>query len=113
MEQNSLLDTLKKATESKLSGDYVLELLKCCFTSQKIFDICKQHLKYNYLSSEPQKKIVKFLFESHDAINVIPTIGIVGQSFREDKEVIALLSQIKKIQVANELHDNIIAEFES
>jgi replicative DNA helicase len=113
MESNALLDQLKKATENKLSGDFVIELIKCCFTSQKIFDICKQHLKYHYLQSEAQKKIVQFLFDSFEVNNVIPTIGIVGQSFTNDKDVIALLSQIKKIEISNDLHDAILSEFES
>jgi hypothetical protein len=113
MEQNSLLDSLKKATENKLSNDYVLELLKCCFTSQKIFELCKAHLKYHYLQSEPQKKIVQYLFDTFDATNAIPTIGIIGQAHLENKEVIALLSQIKKIQIVPEQHDTIINEFEN
>ncbi len=113
MNDNNLLDQLKKATENRLSGDFVTELVKCCFTTQKIFDICKAHLKYHYLQSEAQKKVVKFLFDSFDVTGTIPTVGIVGQSFTQDREVMALLSQIKKIDISNDVHEAILNEFES
>jgi energy-coupling factor transporter ATP-binding protein EcfA2/chaperonin cofactor prefoldin len=113
MEQNSLLDQFKKATEGKLSPDFVIELIKCCFTSQKIFDICKQHLKYHYLQSEAQKKVVKFLYDTHSTTNVVPTIGVTGQTFATDREVIALLAQVKKVDVHNDAHDTILNQFES
>jgi hypothetical protein len=75
--------------------------------------LCKAHLKYHYLQSEPQKKIVQYLFDTFDATNAIPTIGIIGQAHLENKEVIALLSQIKKLQVTPEQYDGIINEFEN
>jgi hypothetical protein len=113
MAENNLLDQLKKATETRLSGDFVVELIKCCFTSQKVFDICKAHLKYHYLHSEAQKKIVKFLFDSFDVSGKIPTIGIVGQSYSQEKEVISLLSQVKKTDIPNDVHEAILNEFET
>lgn len=112
MEANSLLDQLKKATENKLSGDFVIELLKCCFNSTKIFDICKQHLKFHYLQNEAQKKVLKFIYDSHDVNSKIPTVGIVGQSFIDDKEVMALLAQIKKVEVHNDAYEAILDQFE-
>jgi hypothetical protein len=112
MEANSLLDQLKKATESKLSGDFVIELFKCCFNSQKIFDICKQHLKFHYMQSEAQKKVLKFIYDSHDVTGKITTVGIVGQSFSQDKEVLALLAQIKKVEIHKDAYEAILDQFE-
>lgn len=112
MAENNLLDQLKKATESKLSQGFVVELINCIFHSQKIFDISKQHLKYHYLESEPQKKVVKYLFDLQDVQKSIPTIGMVGQVYSTDKDVIALLSQVKKSVVSNGQHEAIITSFE-
>jgi replicative DNA helicase len=94
-------------------GDFVIELIKCCFTSPKIFDICKQHLKFHYLQNEAQKKVLRAVYDTYDATGKVPTIGIIGQSFIEDKDVIALLSQIKKVNILNEHHESILKQFES
>ncbi len=112
MEAN-LLDQLKKATETKLGNDFLTELLKACFTNQKIFDICKQHLKYHYLQSDAQKVILKALFDHYDVTGKIPTIGIIGQSHADNRDVIALLQQIKKIEITKDVHEPILKEFEN
>src|SRR2546426_313279 len=111
MEAN-LLDQLKKATETKLSGDFVTELLKACFTNQKIFDICKQHLKYHYLQSDAQKAVFKAINEHYDVTGKLPTIGIIGQGNADNRDVIALLQQIKKIEIGKDVHEPLLAEFE-
>lgn len=111
-EQAGLLDHIRKASEGKLSQDFVIELINCMFHSQKIFDISKQHLKYHYLQSEPQKKVVKYIFDLQDVQKAIPTIGMVGQAFASDKEVISLLGQIKKSTVTNDQHESILSSFE-
>ena len=111
-EQSDLLSHIRKASESKLTPDFVIELINCIFHSQKIFDISKQHLKYHFLQSDSQKKLVKYLFELQEVQKSIPTIGMVGQAFATDKDVIALLSQIKKSQVSNDQHEAILTSFE-
>lgn len=112
MPETSLLDHIRKASENKLGGDFVIELINCIFHSQKIFDISKQHLKYHYLQSESQKKIVKYLFDLQEVQKTIPTIGMVGQAFATDKEVISLLGQIKKATVTKDQHESILTAFE-
>lgn len=113
MEANSLLDQLKKASDNKLSVDFVVELIKCCFVNQKVFDICREHLKFHYLQNDAQKKVLKFVYDSFDVNGKVPTVGVVGQSFTQDKEVIALLSQVKKVEVPKDVHEVILQEFES
>ena len=98
---------------NKLSPDYVVELIKACFQSPKIMDICKQHLQYHYLENEAQKKVFKYIVESSEINNVVPTVGTIGQTFKTDKDIISLLSRIKKANVTNENHDLILDSFET
>lgn len=112
MPENNLLDSLKKATETKLNADFVVELISCMFTSQKIFDIAKQHLQYHYLQSDPQKRVVKYLYDTQSLLKSIPTIGMVAQAHLTNKDVLALLGQIKKITITNDQHEAILKSFE-
>lgn len=104
------------ASEYKLQPDFLIELIKCCLLpgndSLKFLDIGKQHLKYHFLETEAQKKVVRYIFEVSEIQRVPPTIGAIGQAFANDKEVISLLSQVKKAQVPLEAHDGIIESFE-
>lgn len=109
---NNLLEQINEATEKKLKGDFITELIKCCFINQKIFDICRQHLKYHFLANEAQKKVVKYIYEHFDVHNVIPTPGVVSQLFPLDKEVTSLLATLKKTEVGADKFDTILSTFE-
>jgi hypothetical protein len=88
-----------------LTQDFVLELSKSCLQSQKILEICKSHLKYQYLENETQKKFFRYVFELNDLdSSVLPTFGILSQTFAKDEKFISLLSQIKKVRETNHEH---------
>lgn len=80
-----------------LSKDYVLELLKCSITNAKVLDICSRYLKYEYLETPTQKKIVKYIFDTYNVSSSAPTLGAIAQAYSGDPEVIALLGKIKKV----------------
>lgn len=85
----------QQETKTKLSPDFVIELLKSCFQNEKILQICRKELKFEYLENDIQKKIVKYLFEKYDLENRLPTWGEIGQRFNDDGECITLLAKIK------------------
>jgi len=89
----------------QLTQDFVLELSKSCLQSQKILEICKSHLKYQYLENETQKKFFKYIFELNDLDSTkLPTFGILSQTFSKDEKFISLLSQVKKVKETNHEH---------
>lgn len=79
-----------------LHSDFIIELYKTCLSNPKILGICHQELKFSYLANNAEKQAFKFLYETYDVTKVIPTIGVIGQQFADDKDVIAFLSQVKK-----------------
>lgn len=98
--------------QKQLTADFVVELIKLCLVDSKVLEICKKHLKYHYLFTEAQKKVVKQIFETHDVSNKVPTIGVIGQQFSTDQEVISLLAKVKKIQVEKEQEEDVILTLE-
>lgn len=99
--------------ERQLTGDFVVELLKAILTSSKVLEVCKKHLKYQYLLTEAQKKVLKFIFDTTSVTNKVPTIGIIGQTYSTDDEVILLLTKIKKITIEKEQIENILDTLEA
>lgn len=102
---------MSETQQQKLNSDFVIELLKACLVSDKILEICKKHLKYQFLETESQKKVLKYIFESHDTVGKAPTVGMIGQSFLSDKDVMSLLVQIKKVNITD-IKDEILKHFE-
>lgn len=96
----------------RLSSDFVIELIQTCLKNTKVLDVCVKHLKYHYLYDEPQKKVFRFMFSNYDVTNQVPTIGIIGQHHATDKDVINLLSQVKKIVYNPEGIESILDTFE-
>lgn len=85
-----------------LISDFLVELIKCCFVSDKILEICKKHLQLQYLENDQQKKLLKHMFNVHDLEGKLPTLGTLSQAFSGDKDVITLLAQIKKSNVSDQ-----------
>lgn len=94
--------------EKKLSDDFIVEIIKCCLTSQKFLEICIKNLKYQYLYTDCQKKVVKSIFEHFQITNNLPTIGIIGQIHSSDVDVITLLTKVKKVSIEKEQENEII-----
>lgn len=84
-----------------LNQDFIVELVKSFYQSEKIVEICKKNLKYQFLQSEAQKKVIKFIFDNHVVTGQIPTPGVMGQKFNSDSDVISFLSQVKRTKRVN------------
>lgn len=97
----------------QLTKDFVAELTKCCLESETILQICRQHLKFQYLYDESQKKVFKFIFDTYDVTNTTPTIGSIGQTYSTDQDVINFLSKVKKLTLTPDHTGVIISTFES
>jgi len=95
-----------------LTSDFIAELIKSCLTDRKVLEICKKHLKYQFLFTESQKKVVKYIFETYDLTNTIPTIGSIGQTFATNQEIITLLTKVKRIVVEKDQILEILDTFE-
>lgn len=97
----------------QFTTDFVIELIKVCLSNPKVLRIVRQHVKYQYLYSESQKKILKFIFDTFDTTSIAPSIGMLGQAYATDTEVITTLSKIKKVSVTTEQQDGLIETLES
>jgi hypothetical protein len=82
----------------QLNADFVIELIKSMMGSEKVLAVCIKHLKYQYLQSEAQKKVVKYMFDSFTVTNLTATVGIIGQAYANDAEVLSLLTKVKQIK---------------
>lgn len=99
-------------TESlKLQEDFIVEFIKCCLTSEKIMEICCLHMKYQYLNTTAQKRVVKYIVDFYNLNKKLPSIGLIGQAFPEDRNVLQLLLRIKECKV-EEIKDDIVTGFE-
>lgn len=94
-----------------LSKDYVIELIKCCLSNNKVLEIASKHLKYEFLQTEAQKKVVKYIFESYVLQGTSPTLGMIAQAFSTNTDVIALLSRIKTLNIQGK-DESILKAFE-
>ena len=97
----------------QFTTDFVIELIKTCLSNPKILRICRQHVKYQYLYTESQKKIFKFIFDTFDITGISPSVGMIGQAYSNDKEVITTLSKVKNVKVDIEQQDGLIEVLES
>lgn len=96
---------------SQLAEDFLLELFKCCLTNKSITEVVIQHLRYQFIPSEPYKLIWKEIYNSYELNQRIPTIGILSEKFKNNGEVIDLLVEIKNINITDK-KDEILNEFE-
>jgi len=97
----------------QLTTDYVFELFKLCLIDVKSLETCKLHLKYHYLYNDTQKKCFKFLFDTYELTHITPTIGVIGQAFSTDQEVINFLSKVKRLVIQKEQYDEVLNTFEA
>lgn len=98
--------------QERLSNDFIAELVKYCLSNKKVLEVCKKHLKFHYLVTEAQKKVVKYIFEIDDIQHTVPTIGAIGQTFSTEQEVISFLSRVKAVKVENNQVDTLLDTLE-
>ena len=81
--------------QKKLNNDFLVELLKTCFQSDKIMQICRKELKIEYIQDENHSKVIRHLFNLYDLDNTLPTYGQLSQHFNNEIDCITFLSSIK------------------
>lgn len=96
--------------QNKLTYDFIYELFKLCFRKAEIIEICQIHLKYQYLPSEPFKKIFKAITSYYTLHQKIPTFGTISQQFEKDKDCTEVLAKIKNAPVVDK--EQVLQTFE-
>ena len=96
---------------NKLSPDFLYEFFRLIFLKKEIYDICQQHVKYEYIPNElqPLKKILKSILNNHS--ESLPSFGVVSQQYIDDVEVQECIKTIKDTQIVDK--EQIIDQLES
>ena len=97
--------------KDKLSNDFVTELLKACLLDKNVLEICKEHLKFTYLSFEPHKLIFQEVVAYYDLHEKLPEIGILSERLKKKEGVAPILAEIKKSNKPDT--EGLLLEFES
>lgn len=85
-----------------LQENFLFEFLKICLRNQNVFELAIPHMKYTFFPSEPYKEIWKAMTDYHTATNKCLTIGLLSQQFELNPKAIAIISDIKKADEAEE-----------
>jgi hypothetical protein len=103
---------MSEEQQGKLSKDYVYELIACCLKSKKVLDVCTSHLKYEFLQTDAQKKVVKYIFDTYTLRQSAPTFGQIAQVYALFPEVIAFLGKVKKVKIEDGKEVGVLDTFE-
>lgn len=85
--------------KQQLTGEYILDLFSVAFKKQDFFEILIKHLKYSYLTLEPEKKFWKKSIQLYRIRQKPPSIGLVQVELRKDDDVQDLIYEIKERDV--------------
>lgn len=96
----------------KLSKDYVYELIACCINSKKVLEIASSYLKYEFLQTDEQKRVVKYLFDTYALSGHSPTFGTITQAFNTNKDVISFLKKVRDVKITDYITTNVLDTFE-
>ena len=94
-----------------LASEFILELFAHALNSVKFFEILRKYLKYNYLHTEAEKKLMKWIFSRYDKTGRIPTEGQIKQNFIEDEKVLDLFEQVCETDTTKG-YDEMVEQFE-
>lgn len=96
---------------NKLSPDFLYEFFRLIFLKKEIYDICQQHVKYEFIPNElqPLKKILKSILNNNS--ESLPSFGVVSQQYADDVEVQECIKTIKDTQIVDK--ELIIDQLES
>lgn len=81
--------------ENKLADSFVLELFKCAFKDDLIFETLVKYLKYSYLTFDYEKKFWKKCTQLFYDKNRPPSLGLVQAELRKDEDVKDFIYEIK------------------
>lgn len=94
----------------ELTSEYIIELFNTAFHSENFFQVLAEHLQFNYLVTEQEKKLWQKAIQLYRLNNKIPSLGIVQVELRKDEKVKDLIVQIKAMEEVN--HMAVIDSFE-
>jgi len=94
-----------------LASEFVIELFAYGLRDDRIFSILRKYLKYGYVQTEAEKKLIKYLWGYYDKTGVIPSLGKIKQNFIEDDSVLTLLKKVDEVDTDGE-YDTLIKQFE-
>lgn len=96
---------------NKLSPDFLYEFFRLIFLKKEIYDICQQHMKYEYVPVElqPLKKILKSILNNNS--ESLPSFGVVSQQHIDDVDVQEHIKIIKNTQIVDK--EQIIDQLET
>jgi hypothetical protein len=97
----------------KLSKDYVYELIACSISNKKMLDIASTYLKYEYLQTDAQKKVVKYLFDTYALTNTPPTFGAITQVYSHNPDIVSFLKKVKDVKITDYITDSVLDTFET
>jgi len=95
----------------QLTDNFINELFKLSLRNKQVFEIARQHIKYNYLPSEPYKEIWQSMIEYYDLTEKLMTIGLLSQKFSHKPKVIDVINNINKAQTPDA--DDIVSQLET
>lgn len=86
---------------SKLSSNFINEFFRLCFLKKDIYEICKNHIKYQYLPDDLRayKKILKSIINTNSGS--LPSFGVISQQYSGDMEVQEAISAIKDSDIVD------------
>lgn len=96
---------------NKLSNNFIDEFFHLCFLKKDIYEICKNHVKYQYLPDDLKayKKILKGVINTNSG--VLPSFGAISQQFSDDIDVQEAISSIKDSEIVDK--EQIIRQLET
>lgn len=85
--------------QEKLNSTFIEEMLKACFMSRSMFDVCKDHIQYHFFENEAHKLVWKEMILYYTSTNDLPTLGYISQKFVNDRNS----SNAKRLEAALEV----------
>jgi len=86
---------------SKLTDNFLDELLSICFTKETIVDIISRHLRMEYIPFElqPHRKIFKSIIDWYKGNSSLISYGVVSQQYEQDPDVQELIAKVKESKI--------------
>ena len=88
--------------KDRLSSELITELFYASLHKRYVFDILKQYLKFSYLQVEAEKKLWKHIVDRQSRTGRVPTVGQLQQTFIDDEAVLALIENVRDVEIADE-----------
>jgi len=84
-----------------LSPEFLNEIYKLCFVKKSFLEVCKEHLKFQYIPKELQemKLILQSIIAQYDLTGKLPSYGIISQQFQSNADVQNALQKIKSSDI--------------